>query len=117
MRYRALDVNGDYTFGQSLANFLIDSPAAVAQAVMTRLDLATGEWFLDNTEGTPYSTQILGHGTNNLYDLAIQNRILGTPGVTGITDYSSNRDPVTRALVVGATVNTQYGQTTISASF
>lgn len=114
MKYRALDANGDYTFGRSMAEFLNNSPAAVAQAVLTRLMLAQGEWFLDTTDGTPYSTQILGTHTQPLYDQAIQERILDTPGVQSIDDYASTLDQQ-RNLRVAALITTVYGQTTIVA--
>ena len=42
MRYRPLDANGDYTVG---IPFLVNSPACVGQAVLTRLKLFLGEWF------------------------------------------------------------------------
>ena len=111
MRYRALDENGDYSFGYSAANFLVDSPDTVAQAVQTRLGLIAGEWFLDTTEGTPYYTEILGKGTYLTYDNAIQTRILGTPGVVSLVAYSSSVNG--RSLVVSATVDTIYGQIVI----
>lgn len=116
MRYRALDENGDYSFGNGSANFLVDSPDAVAQLVLTRLKLWTGEWFLDTTEGTPYKTQVLGKGTNATRDIAIQERILDTQGVKGIVDYASIVDPSTRAFTVAATIDTIYGQTTLTAT-
>ena len=105
MIYRALDQNGDYLLGQFLSN----SPATVAQAVLTRLELWRGEWFLDVTDGTPYMQDILGRNTN--YDLEIQNRILSTIGVLEITSYSSS--VVNRTLSVQATINTIYGAATI----
>lgn len=111
MRYRPLDAAGDYTVGLP---FLVDSPDAVAQAILTRLKLWSGEWFVDTTDGTPYLDQILGKSGNP--DSAIQQRILATPGVTSITAYDSSRDPVTRALSVTATVQTQYGTTTLTAN-
>lgn len=114
MRYRAQDVNGDYVVGRGAADFFVNIPAAVAQAVKTRLLLEQGEWFLDVTEGTPYSTAILGEGTRPLYDNAIRERILDTQGVTEIVDYFSKLDPVTRALTVTATISTIYGATTIT---
>ncbi len=114
MRYRTLDANNDYTFGQNGANFLINSPAAVGQAVLTRLKLMAGEWFLDQTAGVPYGTKILGTGTENTRDLAYQTTILQTQGVRAIVDYASYLNPTTRAFVVAATINTIYGITTIS---
>ncbi len=114
MRVRAQSASGDYTFGQGGANFLVNSPAAVGQLMSTRLKLLQGEWFVDITDGTPYSTQILGTGTRLLYDNAVQQRILGTPGVIGIAAYASSVNTTTRQLVVQATVDTLYGQITIN---
>lgn len=116
MRYRKLDANRDYSFGRGQTDFLINSPEAVAQAIRTRLDLATGEWFLNTAEGTPYSSQILGNNTYSIYDTAIKERIVGTEGVVGITDYTSNFNPSSRSLSVTATVETLYGTTTVSTT-
>lgn len=110
MRYRTLSPTGDYVFGEGSTEFLINSPEAVAQAVKTRLGLATGEWFLDLNEGTPYATQILGEGTLMLYDQAIQDRILGTQGVLSLDQYASVLDQETRALTVSCLISTIYGQ-------
>jgi hypothetical protein len=109
MRYRTLDANGDYSFGQSQQNFLIDSPQAVAQAVSTRLKLYTAEWFLDSTEGTPWSEQILGENTQAGYDAVIRNRILGTQGLAQVDSYQSSRDPDSRKLTVLVEITTDYG--------
>lgn len=109
MRVRALTPTGDMRFGQGQANLLINSPAAVAQCVLTRLKLWTTEWFLDTTAGTPWSTDVLGTGTTSRYDEAIRLRILRTIGVTGIVSYSSEVDRRTRALSVSATISTQFG--------
>lgn len=111
MRYRTLSPTGDYTFGQGPAQILTNTPETVAQAVKTRLGLATGEWFLDLTDGTPYSTEILGTGTQAVYDAAIQERILDTPGVTSIDEYVSVLQG--RALTVTASISTVYGTATI----
>lgn len=111
MRYRALDSNGDRTFGHSASNFLVNSPEAVAQLVKTRLALLLGEWFLDTTDGTPWATKILGENTMKTYNSAIRSRILETKGVTSIVAYNSSFDPATRALTVVVTLDTIYGQT------
>lgn len=115
MRYRQLDENGDDTFGQGSRNFLVDSPEAVAQAVMTRLRLEVGEWFLDVTEGTPYQTRILGYGSANSRDIAIRDRIIGTQGVLEIVSYSSSLS-VARKLSIRAVANTIYGELVIDIS-
>jgi len=112
MRYRILSDTDDYVFGSGSSEFLVDSPATVAQAVKTRLLLATGEWFLNLAEGTPYSTEILGMGTQELYDQAIRERILSTPGVVSIDKYFSSLD-AERHLAIDATINTQFGVTTV----
>jgi hypothetical protein len=110
MRYRKLDTNGDYTFGQQGANFYKNVPEAVAQAIETNLGLIQGEWFLDTTIGTPYQTRILGMGRLATYDQAIKEVILNTQGVKSILSYSSNYEPTNRAASVICTVDTVYGQ-------
>ena len=107
MLYRALDINGDYQLGVFLSN----TPSAVGQAVLTRLRLWRGEWYLDVTDGTPYLQDILGF--NTAYDLEIQSIILNTPGVSGISNYSSSVNSQ-RSLSVNCTINTVYGSTPIT---
>lgn len=114
MRYRTLTATGDYTFGQGGTNFLVNSPAAVGQAVLTRLKLFQMEWFLDQTAGVPYGAQILGANTDSTRDLAYQTVILETQGVTAITEYASYLNPKTRQFTVAATIDTIYGVTSIS---
>lgn len=114
MRYRKLDANGDYTFGNQQADFYKDNPDAVAQAVMTRLRLNKGEWFIDTVDGTPWNTEVLGERTASTRDAAIKKRILGTPGVSQIDSYDSSINPETRRFTVTATITTAYGQTSIS---
>lgn len=113
MRYRTLDADLDMTFGQGRANFLVDTPATVAQAVLTRLMLLRGEWFLDVTAGMPWSTDVLGANTGQRYDQAIREQILDTEGVISIVLYSSTK--VARSLQVAVTVATRYGQEILNA--
>ena len=115
MRSRQLDANGDSTLG-IVGNFFINVPDAVAQAVLTRLRLWQGEWFLDTTAGTPYLQSILGAVHGHDADAAIRARVLGTEGVTAILAYQSSRDPSTRKLTVAMTIDTVYGQAALSAT-
>lgn len=113
MRYRQFSSTGDYQFGTNTP-FLIDSAAAVAQSIQTRLSLLQGEWFLDSQEGLA-ATRILGTQTQVTKDLEIQERILETQGVLEITEYESLVE--NRSLTVTATVSTIYGLTTITETF
>ena len=99
------------TFGQSGANFLVNSPACVAQCILTALELWQGSWFLDVTAGVPYTTEVLGYNTKALYDLAIQQVVLGVQNVTTITSYSSTFVSATRQLTITMTVETAFGTT------
>lgn len=114
MRYRKLDSNGDFTFGKGDGNFFVNTPETVGQAVKTRLGLIESEWFLDTTQGTPYTSKILGAGHVSTYDAAIQEIIINTQGVTKITAYASNFDPLLRKATISATIDTIYGVTTVS---
>lgn len=116
MRYRALDANGDMTFGQGAANFLVNSPAAVGQAILTRLKLMQGEWFLNTSVGMPYATQVFIEGGRFTADRAAQAIILGTQGVTDLVAYASEFTSA-RNWLAAAQVNTQYGQTTVATVF
>lgn len=113
MRYRKLDTAGDYTLGTG-SDFYVNTPAAVAQAVQTRLLLLAGEWFLDTADGTPWRTDVLGKYTQQAYDAVLKDRILSTPGVTEITQYSSFFDRTRRLLTVAVTIGTLYGPTTFT---
>jgi hypothetical protein len=116
MKYRKLDTDGDYTFGLGDSDFYSDTPEAVAQAVLTRLKLDQGEWFLDINEGTPYSTEILGTGTIGRYDFAIKDRIINTFGVQQIREYYSYIDPNDRSSHIFCVIDTIYGQTNLQAT-
>ena len=109
MRYRELDDNDDMQFGSQQGNFLKDSPEAVAQAVLTRLRLWVGEWFLDTNEGTPFEQAMLGAGKLATIEPAIRERILETQGVIEITSFELIWNEDIRKIEIIATINTQYG--------
>ena len=109
MRYRRLDANYDMVFGFGQSDFFVDSPEAVGQAVLTRLRLNLGEWFLDTSDGTNWRTGVLGNNTSSTRDAIIQARILGTTGVNSILYYSSNFNSNTRQFNVAVSIDTIYG--------
>ena len=115
MRYRKLDANLDYTFGHGGADYLIDSPQAVAQAIFTTLKLFLGEWFLDVTVGVPWLTQVVGKSQKDTYDQVIKNAIRGVQGVTNLNSYESSLDDFSRVLTIDQVkVDTVYGTVVIN---
>ena len=113
MRYRKLSSDGDYSFGNGLLDFYIDVPDAPGQAVETGLMLWLGEWYLDTSQGTPWVQGVLGKNSQAMGDGTIQNQIVNTEGVTGISSYASQRDNVARTFKVQVSVNTLYGPTEV----
>jgi hypothetical protein len=113
MRVRAQDASGDMTFGQGSANFLVNSPAAVGQLLGDRMGLWTAEWFVDQSDGVPWSADVLGTGTASTRDPTVKTRILQTTGVTSIESYTSAVNP-DRTFTPAVTVDTQFsGQVTV----
>jgi hypothetical protein len=110
MRYRKLDAQGDMQFGQQQADFWINQPEAVAQAVKTRLQLRLGTWFLDTTDGTDWDNRILGNRTAFLRDAEIRSRVGNTQGASGITNYTSGFEPNSRHFTAQFSLDTIYGR-------
>lgn len=120
MRYRklsnyrvennALIPEGDYVFGHGARDFWHNTPEAPAQAVVTRLRLNQGDWFLDLTEGTPWDTQVKGKHTERTRDMVLRYRVVKTQGVKAILDYFSDLNRDTRAFAVNITIDTVYGE-------
>lgn len=115
MRYRALTSTGDFSFGLGVQEYLVNTPATVAQAVLTALLLHRGEWFLDINAGMPWETQVLGFNTASIYDTAIKTAMLGVQGVLSILSYSSSLDS-RRNLTVNAIIETIYGKAEINTA-
>lgn len=120
MRYRRLDENNDYVFGQNNQDFVSDADA-VKQAIYTRLKLLYGEWWEDTQDGFPFFEQVAGKSATpaNLQavDLLIQERIQNTEGVLQILDYVNNFNSTTRELIVYTKVNTIYGDFELEVTF
>ena len=115
MKYRALDENGDYTFGRNL--FLRDREA-VGQAILTRMKLLYGEWWENTDDGLPLFEKIFGVFVNderkNAVDLIISGRISGTQGVQNIVRFES--DFQNRTYSAQCVINTIYGEVTLYIS-
>jgi hypothetical protein len=113
MRYRKQDENGDPIKGKGRAGFYVDTDA-VAQAILTKLRLFTGEWFENIYDGTPDWTLILGKvgQPKEVIDRIIQERIAETTGVNNVTMVYSNI--TNRSYSMTCSVDTVYGDLTIT---
>lgn len=112
MRVRAQDSSGDMTFGQSAQNFLVDSPAAVAQIVETTLRLVLGEWYQDLSQGVPYLQGVVGTHSKATADQVLISQITAVDNVTSLTDWDSVIDPVTRKYTsISGKLFTAFGET------
>jgi hypothetical protein len=86
---------------------------APGQAVKTRLELFQGEWFLDNSVGTPYLTNVLGKHSQQMADAAIKDVVNNTQGITAISQFVSAMNSQTRYYSVQMVVQTIYGPTPV----
>lgn len=111
--YRQLGANNDPVWGQGSSNFL-SGAQAVAQAVQTRLQMFQGEWWESLLDGLPLWQKILGVSTTEAQvGLLVQQRILGTPYVSGITNLSVEFASPARSFSISATVQTVFGQVSV----
>lgn len=112
---RRLGPNNDPYNGQSGADFISDL-SAVAQLIYQRLYLFQQEWFADTSDGLPLWQSILGQSESlrnqQAISLLIQERILGTPYVTGLSNvqYSCSN----RSYQFYAVVQTIFGNVVVS---
>jgi len=115
VKYRRLDINGDYTLGRNRQNFLTDIDA-VAQAIKTRLLLLYGEWWEDLTDGLPLWQRIIGSvgsdENKQVLDLIVKERINGTTNVNSVVNFISEIKD--RKYTFTCLVVTDYGNLTVS---
>jgi len=114
--YRQLGPNNDPLWGQGSANFLRDA-AAVAQAIYSRLLLFEGEWWESVLDGTPMWQSILGvANSEQQISLLLQNRILGTPYVTGLTNVQVQVNQAARSFTMSADAQTAFGPVPVTVT-
>lgn len=120
MRYRMLDSDGDYSFGRGQQNITYGT-YAVAQAIKTRLMLLQGEWWEDTEEGLPLFQQIVGHTgsekNKDIVDSLIKERIINTPNVLNISNFTSTFDSKTRTYSFQSKVKTAFGDVVVAKTF
>lgn len=108
MIVRALDINGDWQYGQSLNDYR-SANAAVAQTIRTRLYSFLGDCFFDLGAGVNWFVFLSGKNELGL-NLAVSSVILNTANVLSLTQLSialTNQ----RVCTIQYTVQTTYSVT------
>ena len=108
---RAIDTNGDWTFGQGRSNYL-SGRAALAQQIRCRLLQFLNECFFDLNAGIDWFN-LLGGNNELLLQLAISTVILNTQGVTGLLQISVDVSEK-RAFTIQYSATTVYSTVTQS---
>ncbi len=91
MRIRNLDSSGDWTFGQSLSNY-VQNEKAVELDIKMRLKEWYGDCFFALRNGIPWQMRLGGLNQKELLDRDILNTILNTEGVLNVFDFTSSTD-------------------------
>lgn len=87
----------------------VEEGAEVVQHVRTRLLFYYGEWFLDKSAGTPYLESIFVKPADlGLIESILKQRILETPGIEKLTEFSMAFDGVDRSLSISFSAETIY---------
>lgn len=105
MIMRALDSNGDWTFGKGRNNYLRRTDA-LAQSISTRLNSFVNDCFFDLQAGVDWFTFLGGKNLVTL-KLAISSVILNTPNVTALKELNISTD-ANRKLTVQYSVTTAF---------
>ena len=115
---RALNANNDLVLiGGQIAT--VKDLQETAQHCRTRLLFYTGEWFLDTDAGTPWFQEVFVKPTDLAnVESVIKTRILNTPGVLGLTDFTMDyQGGRSRRLTVAFSANTVYDTEPVQVSF
>lgn len=108
MIVRALDSNGDFTFGAGLNNYKRNN-MAVMQNIQTRLSSFIGNCFFDAGAGIDWFTYLSSKDTLGL-NMSIAAVILNTTGVTGLLQLAFNLSD-SRVFSISYQVQTIYSIT------
>lgn len=107
MIVRALDANGDWTYGSGTNNYK-SGQDAVKQDIQTRLNSFLGDCWFDAGAGLDWFN-LLGSKQQIALNLAISTVIINTVDVTVLNQLSAIVNPTTRAISIVYTATTAYG--------
>lgn len=114
MILRAIDANGDWTYGKGANDYKTNIPA-LAQNIKTRLNSFLGDCFFDRGAGVDWFN-LLGAKNQVALTLAIGAIISSTQNVTGILSLTMDLNAVTRGIVIQYRISTNLGVTSASTT-
>ncbi len=114
MIFRALDSDGDWTFGKGIANYWRDS-AAIAGDVKTSLLCFLADCFFDETTGIDW-LNLLGTNNEGALLFSVNSTIVNRPGISNVTQLSVSRDEK-RHLSMAYAATTVFGTVVNQDSF
>lgn len=106
MKIRALDGNGDWTFGKGRNNYFLDKDA-LSQLVVCRIKEIVNDCFWNTTAGVDWFN-LLGSKNPTALLLAINAVILSTPGIIAIEN-TEFIEIVDREFTIRYKLQTVYG--------
>ena len=90
----------------------IDGVDAILQHIQSRLSFAVGNFSIYAEAGMDYFRYVLGKKNKYIAAEAIKDRILKTPGVKSVIEFSYDFNNQTRVLSISFKINTIYGTAT-----
>lgn len=110
MIVRQLDANGDWTFGYSKQNYLVNK-AAVGQNIATRLKEWLGDCFFNLLAGIDWEKRLGSTKQEELLKSDTYNIIKDTDGVLGVLEHTLSLQ--NRQATIITKVQTAYGELAI----
>lgn len=112
MKFRSLDNNGDWNFGNGLQNY-ITNEGAILLNLKTRLLSFLGDCYFDRTAGIDWFNLLTLKSTNEnleLIGLEITKIINSTEGITNINDFNLSYKNDDRNLILEYNVDTIFSE-------
>ena len=109
MSVSRLDSEGDWTFGQQKAGYLVGAEE-IEQNVVTRIKSFKGDWFLDEQANIDWFNILGNKDTQTVTEQQLSRTVLGTNGVRTINELNFILDRENRKASVSLTYTDIYDQ-------
>lgn len=107
MIIRAIDINGDWTFGKGKSSYK-NNELALRQDVETRLQEWKGDCFFDNDAGVDWKNRLAKRSQLAPLRDEVRAVILKSDGVVEVVNLDFNFDSTSRGLTLNYSIKTIY---------